>query len=105
MSEKKEDAGAKGKFILLYVNEEDSKEMITHILTDTGNERGVFLKSDLSKKIVEQFDFLKDRGYFPTAMILSEDKDIVEFTFRRHPNQTQEMKINEFFDEKTKYQL
>jgi hypothetical protein len=93
-----------GKFILLYVNEEDSKEMITHILTDTGNERGVFLKSDLSKKIVEQFDFLKDRGYFPTAMILSKDKDIAEFTFRRHPNQSKEMKLNEFVG-KNKFEL
>jgi hypothetical protein len=93
-----------GKFILLYVNEEDSKEMITHILTDTGNERGVFLKSDLSKKIVEQFDFLKDRGYFPTAMILSKDKDIAEFTFRRHPNQSKEMELNEFVG-KNKFEL
>jgi hypothetical protein len=85
-----------GKFILLYVNEEDSKEMITHILTDTGNERGVFLKSDLSKKIVEQFDFLKDRGYFPTAMILSKGNDLVEFTFRRHPQQQPANKLQEF---------
>ena len=82
MSEKKEEVKGNGKFILLYVNEEDSKEMITHILDDTGNERGVFLKSDLTKKIVEQFDYLKDRGYFPTAMIMSKDNDLVEFTFR-----------------------
>jgi hypothetical protein len=103
MSEKKEEARAKGngngKFILLYVNEEDSKEMITHILTDTGNERGVFLKSDLTKKIVEQFDYLKDRGYFPTAMILSNDNDLVEFTFRRHPQQQPAQKLTEFVND------
>jgi hypothetical protein len=88
-----------GKFILLYVSNEDSKEMINHILTDTDNERGVFLKSDLTKKIVEQFDFLKDRGYFPTAMILSKDDDIVEFTFRRHPQQQPSQKLTEFVNE------
>jgi hypothetical protein len=96
MSEKEQE---KGKFILLYVNEEDSKEMITHILDDTGNERGVFLKSDLSKKIVEQFDYLKDKGYFPTAMILSKGNDLVEFTFRRHPQQQPSQKLNEFVHE------
>lgn len=85
-----------GKFILLYVNEEDSKDMMKHILTDTDNERGVFLKSDLTKKIVEQFDYLKDRGYFPTAMIMSKDKDLVEFTFRRHPQQQPSQKLTEF---------
>jgi hypothetical protein len=102
MSEKKEDAGAKGngKFILLYVNEEDSKEMLSHILDESSqNERGVFLKSDLSKKIVEQFNYLADRGYFPTAMILSQENDLVEFTFRRHPEQQPSSKLTEFVGE------
>jgi len=88
--------GGGGKFILLYVNNEDSKDMMKHILTDTDNERGVFLKSDLTKQIVAQFDYLKDRGYFPTAMILSRVDDIVEFTFRRHPQQQPSQKLTEF---------
>jgi len=86
----------KGKFILLYVNNEDSKEMIKHVMDDAGMERGVFLKSDITNKIVDQFDFLKDNGYFPTAMILSQGSDIVEFTFRRHPNQDPSKKLHEF---------
>jgi hypothetical protein len=92
-----------GKFILLYVSNQDSQEMIKHVL-DEGVERGVFLKSDLSNKIVEQFDFLKDKGYFPNAMILSEGNDLVEFTFRRHPNQDPNKKLQEFVPE-NKYQL
>ena len=95
---------SEGKFILLYVSPEDSKEMIKHVLDDTGMERGVFLKSDLSNKIVEQFDFLKDRGYFPSAMILSKGNDLVEFAFRRHPNQDPTKKLHEFVNE-DKHQL
>lgn len=91
MSEVKEG----GKFILLYVSNEDSHEMIKHVL-DGGVERGVFLKSDLANKIVEQFDFLKDKGYFPNAMILSKDNDLVEFAFRRHPQQMPLNKLQEF---------
>jgi hypothetical protein len=91
---KEKGAGAEGKFILLYVSNEDSKEMIKHVL-DEGVERGVFLKSDLSSKIVEQFDFLKDRGYFPNAMILSKGNDLVEFAFRRHPQQDPSKKLAE----------
>jgi hypothetical protein len=87
-----------GKFILLYVSNKDSQEMIKHVLDD-GIERGVFLKSDLSKKIVEQFDFLKERGYFPSAMILSKGNDLVEFAFRRHPNQDPAKKLQEFVTE------
>jgi len=94
MSEVKEG----GKFILLYVSNEDSHEMIKHVL-DTGVERGVFLKSDLANKIVEQFDFLKDKGYFPNAMILSKGSDLVEFAFRRHPQQDPSKKLNEFAKE------
>ena len=90
---------SEGKFILLYVSPEDSKEMIKHVLDDTGMERGVFLKSDLSNKIVEQFDYLKDRGYFPTAMILSKGNELVEFAFRRHPQQDPAKKLYEFSTE------
>jgi hypothetical protein len=90
---------SEGKFILLYVSPEDSKEMIKHVLDDTGMERGVFLKSDLSNKIVEQFDYLKDKGYFPTAMILSKGNELVEFTFRRHPQQDPAKKLYEFSTE------
>jgi len=95
---KEKGAGAGGKFILLYVSNEDSKEMIKHVL-DEGVERGVFLKSDLSSKIVDQFDFLKDNGYFPNAMILSRGSDLVEFAFRRHPQQDPSKKLNEFAKE------
>ncbi len=45
MSEKEKGEGkgeGKGKFILLYVSNEDSKEMIKHVMEDTGMERGVF---------------------------------------------------------------
>ena len=94
MSEVKEG----GKFILLYVSNQDSHEMIKHVLDD-GVERGVFLKSDLANKIVEQFDFLKDKGYFPNAMILSKGNDLVEFAFRRHPNQDPTKKLHEFVTE------
>ena len=72
--------------------------MIKHVL-DEGVERGVFLKSDLSSKIVDQFDFLKDNGYFPNAMILSRGSDLVEFAFRRHPQQDPSKKLNEFAKE------
>jgi len=91
-------AKGEGKFILLYVSNEDSKEMIKHVL-DEGVERGVFLKSDLANKIVQQFDFLKDRGYFPNAMILSKGSDLVEFAFRRHPQQDPSKKLQEFVNE------
>jgi hypothetical protein len=94
---------SEGKFILLYVSNQDSHEMIKHVL-DEGVERGVFLKSDLSSKIVEQFDFLKEKGYFPNAMILSQGNDLVEFTFRRHPQQDPTKKLQEFVPE-NKYQL
>jgi hypothetical protein len=87
-----------GKFILLYVSNEDSKEMIKHVL-DEGVERGVFLKSYLANNIVQQFDFLKDRGYFPNAMILSKGSDLVEFAFRRHPQQDPSKKLQEFVNE------
>lgn len=86
---------SKGKFILLYVSNEDSKEMIKHVMEDTGMERGVFLKSNITNNIVDQFDFLKDNGYFPTAMVLSRGSDLVEFTFRRHPNQDPSKKLHE----------
>ena len=86
---------SKGKFILLYVSNEDSKEMIKHVMEDTGMERGVFLKSDITNKIIDQFDFLKDNGYFPTAMVLSRGSELVEFTFRRHPNQDPSKKLHE----------
>lgn len=86
---------SKGKFILLYVSNEDSKEMIKHVMEDTGMERGVFLKSNITNQIVDQFDFLKDNGYFPTAMVLSRGSDLVEFTFRRHPNQDPSKKLHE----------
>ena len=101
MSEKQETNGGAGagKFILLYVSNEDSTEMIKHVMEDTGMERGVFLKSDITNKIVDQFDFLKDNGYFPTAMVLSRGSDLVEFTFRRHPNQDPSKKLNEFAQE------
>lgn len=86
---------SKGKFILLYVSNEDSKEMIKHVMEDRGMERGVFLKSNITNHIVDQFDFLKDNGYFPTAMVLSRGSDLVEFTFRRHPNQDPSKKLHE----------
>lgn len=89
---------SEGKFILLYVSNQDSHEMIKHVLDD-GVERGVFLKSDLANKIVEQFDFLKDKGYFPTAMILSKGNDLVEFAFRRHSQQDPTKKLQEFVTE------
>jgi hypothetical protein len=73
-------------------------------MEDEGMERGVFLKSDITKKIVDQFDFLKENGYFPTAMILSKSSDLVEFTFRRHPNQDPTKKLQEFVNE-DKYKL
>lgn len=88
-----------GKFILLYVSNEDSKEMIKHVMEDTGMERGVFLKSNISDIIVKQFDYLKEKGYFPTAMVLSKGSELVEFTFRRHPNQDPSKKLNEFVTE------
>ena len=101
---KEKGAGTEGKFILLYVSNEDSKEMIKHVMGDTGMERGVFLKSDITNKIVDQFDFLKDNGYFPNAMILSRGSDLVEFAFRRHPNQDPSKKLVEFAKE-DKFQL
>lgn len=102
MSEKQvelEKGKGKGKFILLYVSNEDSKEMIKHVMEDAGMERGVFLKSDITNKIVDQFDFLKDNGYFPTAMVLTRGSDLVEYTFRRHPNQDPSKKLTEFVSE------
>ena len=82
------------KFLLLHVNEQDSRSVLRDAYEE-GIQRGLVIKdSKLGKLITEQFNNLKNRGYFPVGLIIGKD-DFVEFVFKRHPKQTKEMRLNE----------
>lgn len=83
------------KFILLHVNENDAKDLLTDALSQ-GTERGLFVRCDIGKTLLKYFEEISKRGYYPTGLIVNTEDDNLEFMFNRHPNQTESMKLAEY---------
>jgi len=85
------------KFILLHLGGgEEAETFFAEEINQKNMERGVIIKTQLGQEIVNHFEILKNRGYFPVAIIVDQD-DItnVEFCFKRHPNQPELNKLIE----------
>ena len=93
------------KILLLNIPNEQSEETLKDAINNGNVERGLLIRSYLGREIFKEFKKLKDKGYFPVGMVLSEELD-VEFMFQRHPKQTKEMKMVELkLSKKEKYKL
>lgn len=88
---------SRGKFILLHVDNEDSKALLEDVILNQGVERGVFFGSKFISELKEQFSYMKERGYFPIGVVIdfNNSANNVEYLFKRHPNQSKEMKLIE----------
>tara|TARA_Y100000389_G_C17465522_1_gene525156 strand:- start:3637 stop:3921 length:285 start_codon:yes stop_codon:yes gene_type:complete len=84
---------AEKKFIMLHCNEEQSKSVLEDGV-EQGVERGLFVRSSIPKEIIAQFTDVKKRGYFPIGIVVN-DSFSMEILFKRHPKQTNEMKMVE----------
>ncbi len=84
---------AENKFIMLHCNEEQSKSVLEDGVQQ-GVERGLFVRSSIPKEIIAQFTDVKKRGYFPIGIVV-DDSFNMEILFKRHPKQTNEMKMQE----------
>lgn len=87
------------KFILLHVSENEMKECMEDAISN-GVERGLIFNNNLAGAIVNQFKYVKQHGYFPVGMIVDPINNTLEFLFNRHPNQTENMKLREFKEDK-----
>jgi hypothetical protein len=89
------------KFILLHVDNEDSKELLADAILNQGVERGVYFGTGFISELKEQFSYMKDRGYFTVGVIIDfKNPKNIEYLYKRHPNQTKEMKLIELKSEK-----
>ena len=84
---------------MLHIAPEDSTNFLKDAITNQNVERGLFVRSDVGKILTQNFNRVKDRGYFPVGVVLDDDYN-VEILFKRHPNQTDEMKFAELKTEK-----
>lgn len=85
------------KFVLLHLGGgEEAKSFFAEEIKQKNMERGLVIKTKLGQEIVNHFEILKDRGYFPVGIIIDQnDISNVEFCFKRHPNQSESNKIIE----------
>lgn len=91
------------KFILLHIDSENAPQFLEEAISVEGIERGVMFRSTLISEMKDHFKHMKDRGYFPVGAVLDFDNPRnIEYLFRRHPNQTDEMKLIEFKHENPK---
>jgi len=85
------------KFILLHIDNQDSNNFLKDAISNEGVERGVYFRAKFLQEIKEHFSHMKDRGYFPIGAVVDfENTKNIEYLFRRHPNQTDKMKLVEF---------
>lgn len=85
----------KEKFVMLHVNEEDCKTLLNDVSNKESVERGLFVRSSIPLELISTFEQVKNRGYFPIGVVI-DDSNNMEILFKRHPNQTEEMKMTEF---------
>ena len=60
---------------------------------DSGIERGLVVSSEIGKKLYEEFNNVKQFGYFPVGVILEDNT--LEFLFQRHPKQSKKNRMVE----------
>jgi hypothetical protein len=82
------------KFIMLHVAKKDSSAFLEDAITNSDIERGLYVRSGCGKELINQFNKAKDKGYFPIGIVL-DDSFNMEILFKRHINQTKEMKMVE----------
>jgi hypothetical protein len=84
------------KFILLHIDNQDSNNFLKDAISNEGVERGVYFRSSFLQELKEQFSYMKERGYFPIGVVVDfENSNKIEYLFKRHPNQTDKMKLVE----------
>lgn len=84
----------KEKCLMVIVPKQDVEDTLKDAFNNGNIERGVLVRSKIGKEIFEEFNKLKQRGYFPVGINI-EDGFNLEFLFQRHPKQTKEMRYVE----------
>jgi hypothetical protein len=85
----------KSKFILCYIANEFSNDFIKDSMEHESVERGLISDSTLNDVVMLHFSNMKDRGYFPVGIIIDPNSNKTEFLFKRHPQQTESMRLKE----------
>jgi hypothetical protein len=92
----------KSKFILCYVANEFSNDFIKDSMEYENVERGLVMESWLNDLVMNHFKDMKEHGYFPVGLIIDPTTNKTEFLFKRHPQQTDAMRLTEIdFKNKT----
>ena len=85
----------KGKFLLLHIGDTQSKEVLKDAF-DNGIERGLVLRNNVGKEILQEFQRVQKNGYFPVGCIVdSNNPHDLELLFHRHPQQPTTSKMVE----------
>lgn len=79
---------------MLHIHQQDTKVLLSDITDSQGIERGLYVKSNIPLELVSTFEQVKNRGYFPIGIVV-DDSNKMEILFKRHPKQTDEMKMKE----------
>ena len=79
---------------MLHVDQQDCKVLLSDITDNQGIERGLFVKSTIPLEMISIFEQVKQRGYFPIGVVI-DDSNNMEILFKRHPKQTEQMKMAE----------
>ena len=85
------------RFILLHIDNGESNDFLKDAISNEGIERGIYFRSTIINEMKDHFSYMKERGYFPIGAVVDfENTKNIEYLFRRHPNQTDKMKLVEF---------
>lgn len=91
------------KFILLHIDSEEANAFLNEAISVENVERGLMFKSNIMQEMKNHFEYMKSKGYFPIGAVVDfNNTKNIEYLFKRHPNQTDEMKLLEFKHENPK---
>jgi hypothetical protein len=83
------------KFILAYIDTKNSEDMLSNFFKN-GAERGVIFEGlNINSELIECFNLMRSKGYFPLGAIIDPNSTDTEFIFHRHPNQIENDKLIE----------
>jgi hypothetical protein len=91
---------SKEKTLMIIIPSDEIEDTLKNGM-DSGIERGLVVRSEIGKKLYEEFNNIKQFGYFPVGVIL-EDGHNLEFLFQRHPKQLNKNKMVELKMDKEK---
>lgn len=81
------------KKMIMFVHPEQIDDVIKEMKNDNV-ERGLIIRSNIGITLNDKLKEISERGYFPVGLLL-EDSYNIEVLFKRHPKQTEKMKMAE----------